>query len=106
VSAPVVALSTVATAEDATRIARDLVEQRLAACVNVLPGIVSTYRWQGKIETEGEHLLVIKTRRDRVPALKAALLALHPYEVPELLVLPVEDGLAPYLAWLDASVTA
>ena len=99
----VVAFST-ARAADAARIARELVEHRLAACVNVVAGVQSTYRWEGKVETEAEHLLVIKTRRDRLPALKAAFVALHPYEVPELIILPIDDGLPSYLSWLSASV--
>jgi periplasmic divalent cation tolerance protein len=106
VSAAVVALSTVGKAEDAQRIARALVERRLAACVNVVPGLTSVYRWKGKIEADAEHLLVIKTRQDRVAELKAVLPSLHPYEVPELVVLEVADGHAPYLAWIDESVGA
>jgi periplasmic divalent cation tolerance protein len=104
VSERVVALSTVGTAEDAERIARALVETRLAACVNVVPGLVSIYRWKDALEREEERLLVIKTRADRLSALEEALVALHPYEVPELLTLPVGEGYAPYLAWLDESV--
>jgi periplasmic divalent cation tolerance protein len=98
------AFSTVASAEDADRIARELVERRLAACVNVVPGLVSTYRWKGKLEKDAEQLLIIKTRRDRFPALREALAAIHPYEVPELIAVPIEDGSPAYLEWLDAAV--
>ena len=101
----VVALSTVGTAEDAERIARALVERRLAACVNVVPGVVSTYRWRGEVCRDEERLLVVKTRAERLEALREALVGLHPYEVPELVVLPVTAGHAPYLAWLDESVS-
>ena len=97
----VVAVSTVNKPEDAERIARALVERGLAACVNVVPGVVSIYRWKGQIEREGELLLVIKTRTERIEALREALVSLHPYEVPELIVLPITGGHAPYLAWLD-----
>jgi periplasmic divalent cation tolerance protein len=100
-SARIVALTTVGTPEDADRIARALVERGLAACVNVVPGLISTYRWKGAVQREGELLLVIKTRAERFEALREALLALHPYEVPELIALPIEAGHAPYLAWLD-----
>lgn len=99
-----VVLSTVGGAGDADRIARALVERRLAACVNVVPGVVSVYRWKGAVEREAELLLVIKTRAERLDELKEALAELHPYEVPEALALPVEGGLAPYLAWLDDAV--
>jgi len=105
VSGRVVALSTVGTAEDAERIARALVERRLAACVNVVPGVVSIYRWKGAVEKDEERLLVIKTRAERLEALREALVELHPYEVPELVALRVEAGHAPYLAWLDESVS-
>jgi periplasmic divalent cation tolerance protein len=101
VSERVVVLSTVARAEDAERIGRELVERGLAACVNVVPGLVSIYRWKGGVEREEERLLLIKTRRETFGALRAALVALHPYEVPEVLALPIEDGHPPYLAWLD-----
>jgi len=101
-----VALSTVASLEDAERIARALVERRLAACVNVVPGLTSIYAWKGAVETERELLLVIKTRRQRFEELRAALVELHPYEVPELIALPVEAGHAPYLDWLQASTDA
>jgi periplasmic divalent cation tolerance protein len=67
----------------------------------VVPGLISTYRWKGAVQREGELLLVIKTRAERFEALREALLALHPYEVPELIALPIEAGHAPYLAWLD-----
>jgi periplasmic divalent cation tolerance protein len=100
----VVAFSTVGTAEDALRIAHALVERGLAACVNVLPEVVSIYRWKGAVEQETERLLVIKTRMDRLEALREALLALHPYEVPELVALPIVGGHPPYLDWLDESV--
>jgi periplasmic divalent cation tolerance protein len=103
-SGHVVALSTVGGAEDAERVARALVERRLAACVNVVPGLVSVYRWQGRVEREEERLLVIKTSAERVDALRAALVELHPYELPELVVLGVVSGHAPYLAWIDESV--
>jgi len=100
----VVALSTVGTPEDAERIARALVEQRLAACVSIVPGVVSVYRWREGVEREEERLLVIKTRRDRLEALQSTLVSLHPYEVPELVAFGVEAGHTPYLAWLDESV--
>jgi periplasmic divalent cation tolerance protein len=105
VSERVVAFSTVGTAEDAERIARALVEQRLAACVNVVSGVVSVYRWKGGVCRDEERLLVIKTRAARLEALREALVALHPYELPELVALPIEGGHEPYLAWLDDSVS-
>ncbi len=103
---PVIALSTAGSVEDAERIARALVEQGVAACVNVVPGVVSVYRWKGKIERDGEALLVIKTLGERLEPLRAALLALHPYELPELVAIPVGDGHRPYLEWLAGSVSA
>jgi periplasmic divalent cation tolerance protein len=105
VSERIVALSTVATPEDAERIARALVERRLAACVNVVPKVVSVYRWKGEICRDEELLLVVKTRRERLDALREAVVGLHPYEVPELVALPIEAGHEPYLAWLDDSVS-
>lgn len=99
-----VVLSTVAKAEDAERIAHTLVERGLCACVNIVPGVLSVYRWKGRVEQAEERLLVIKTRSERLPALKEALVELHPYDVPEALALTVVDGLAPYLAWLDDAV--
>jgi periplasmic divalent cation tolerance protein len=98
----IVALSAVS-AEAAERIARALVEQGVAACVNVVPGVTSFYRWKGALERDAETLLVIKARADRFAALEAALVALHPYEVPELIAIPVGAGHRPYLDWLAAS---
>jgi periplasmic divalent cation tolerance protein len=84
----------------AEKIAQGLLERRLVACVNALPGVVSRYWWKGKIERDDETLLVMKTEASRVPDVIAALKGLHPYEVPELLALPVDAGAAPYLKWL------
>ena len=104
-SGRVLALSSVGSAEAADRIARTLVERRLAACVNVVPGVVSHYRYAGELHRDEERLLVIKTRSERMDALRAALAELHPYELPELVALEITDGLGPYLEWLDASVS-
>jgi len=93
-------LTTVETAEAASQLAQALVERRLAACVTVIPGAVSHFRWQGKIETAGECLLLIKTEDDRVEALLDELPALHPYEVPEGIALPVDRALGPYAEWV------
>lgn len=90
--------------EKARGIAAELVERRLAACVNLLPGVESIYRWEGKVERAGEVLAVIKTTR--YPELEVALKELHPYEVPEILALPVAAGLAGYLKWLGESCQA
>ena len=100
----VVVLVTTPSADSAAGIARALVEEGLCACGNVVPVIRSIYRWEGEVHDEPEALLVLKTERRLVPALKERLPQLHPYQVPELLVLPVEDGLDPYLAWVAASV--
>lgn len=97
-----VVLVTAPTSDEAARLARALVEERLAACGNVLPGMRSIYRWEGKVQEEGEALLLLKTTRARFPALRERLLALHPYEVPEVLALPVQAGAERYLAWVGA----
>jgi periplasmic divalent cation tolerance protein len=101
VSGRLVALSTVATAEDAERLARALVERRLAACVNVVPGVVSHYRFEGELHRDAELLLVIKTRAEKLDALRAAFEELHPYDVPELVTLDITAGSPSYLEWLD-----
>ncbi|NII12306.1 divalent-cation tolerance protein CutA [Oleiagrimonas sp. C23AA] len=90
--------------DSAATLARALVERQLAACVSRVPGLVSTYAWQGQIEEDAEHLLLIKTTAARLEALEKAVLALHPYDVPELIALPIEAGHTPYLAWLQAAV--
>jgi periplasmic divalent cation tolerance protein len=95
-----VALSTAPDADTAARIARALVDERLAACVNLVPGVRSIYRWQGALEDAAEVLLVIKTRAERLDALSTRLRALHPYELPELVALPAVGGLDAYLAWV------
>lgn len=82
-------------------LAQQLLQQRLAACINVLPGVHSLYRWQGRIEREREATLLIKTTHRRYPALERLLAAAHPYEVPEIIALPITAGLPAYLDWLD-----
>jgi periplasmic divalent cation tolerance protein len=102
----IVVLSTCSSAEEAERLAQMLVERRLAACVSVVPGIRSFYRWQNAVESADEWLLVAKSSRDLFSALSAALEQAHSYEVPELLALPVVAGAANYLNWLASSVRA
>jgi len=97
----VVVFSTCDSEEQAGRIARELVEQHLAACVNIVPGARSIYRWKGQIEDSAEWMLIIKSRRDLMEPLCAAMGRIHSYEVPELLAVPVVGGSEGYLAWLD-----
>ena len=85
----------------ASRLAKALVDERLAACVNVIGGVASTYRWNGEVHVDDEVLLVIKTMADRFEAMQARLVALHPYDVPEVLAIEPVAGAAPYLAWLE-----
>ena len=100
---PLIVLTTVGNPEQGKRIARELVEARLAACASCLPGGVSFYRWSGRVEEDVETLLLIKTRGERLGELKAHLLRVHPYEVPEFLVLSIRDGGEQYLRWLAES---
>ena len=88
-------------AASAERIARVLVEEGLAACVNILPPMQSLYRWKGKIETASEQLLVIKSTVAQFPAIRDRVRSLHPYELPEIIAVPIADGLPEYLAWLN-----
>lgn len=104
-AAVLICLTTCPDADSAGRIARALVEEHLAACVNILPGLRSLYRWQGRIEDSAEVLLLIKTRAERYPALEARLCELHPYELPELLAVEADKGLPAYLQWV-ADATA
>lgn len=97
-------LCTCPDAASAQQLAETLVGERLAACVNRLPGVLSTYRWQDEVHADGEELLLIKTTAACFEALKARLLELHPYELPELIALPVERGHAAYLDWVRANV--
>jgi periplasmic divalent cation tolerance protein len=100
----VIVLSTYPADQDPLPLARTLVDERLVACVNVLPPMQSVYRWEGQREEAAERQLVMKTTADRVEALQARLVELHPYDVPELLVLPIADGAEPYLRWVHESV--
>lgn len=102
----IVVLSTCASPEEADRLARSLVEQRLAACVNVIPGISSHYWWQGRLETAQECLLLVKSSRERFDQLRSVLEQAHSYEIPEVIALPVVDGSLNYLNWIDLNLTA
>ena len=101
----VVAYTTCSDKAEAEKLANHLVEERLAACVSVLPGVQSFYRWQGKIEADDEILLMIKTSRDLVDGVRRALDRLHSYDLPELIVVPIVDGSPNYLAWLERELT-
>jgi periplasmic divalent cation tolerance protein len=98
-----IVLTTLPASADAAAMARALVDGRLAACVNLLPPMESIYRWQGRVEHETERQLVIKTSRDRIDALRGRLHTLHPYDVPEFVVLPIVDGSGAYLRWIGES---
>jgi periplasmic divalent cation tolerance protein len=97
-------LTTAASAEEARQLAHALVEQRLAGCVNIVSSMESIYRWEGKVETASECLLLIKTTAETFPRLRDALLRLHSYDVPECVCLAIEDGSEAYLQWLGESV--
>ncbi len=101
---PVIVLTTVGANFDSAQLARDLVEQRLVACVNIVPQVRSIYRWQGKVEDDGEQILMMKTTAERLDALRAALFARHPYEVPEFVVLTIDRIEGPYRDWLLSSL--
>jgi len=92
--------------EDLRALGRTLVEERLAACVSVLPGARSLYRWEGEVCEQEEALAILKTTRGRLPAVEERVLELHPYEVPEFLALEVTRGSAAYLEWMGRSVAA
>ena len=96
-----IVLSTAGSEQEAHKIAHILVERRLAACVNILPQVQSIYRWKDEIESAQEWLLLIKTRADKFPAVRDAIAELHSYEVPECIVVEIEDGSLPYLQWLE-----
>ncbi len=97
----IVILTTVASADEAVALIRALLDRRLIACGNILPGVRSLYRWEGKVADEQEVIVLLKTRASRVEALEMAFGELHPYRVPELLALPVSAGLHKYLEWID-----
>jgi periplasmic divalent cation tolerance protein len=101
-TACVLAVTTAPSDEEGRRIVRVLVERRIIACGTVLPGATSIYRWKGAVEEAREAVVLMKTTEARVSALRDALPALHPYDVPELIVVPVTGGHAPYLDWLRA----
>jgi periplasmic divalent cation tolerance protein len=104
-AAPLIVLCTCPDDAAARRIARVLVEEGLAACANALPGVVSTYRWQGDIHEDQEVLLLIKSNVTAYEALEARIRALHPYELPEVVAVPIVRGSTAYLSWLQSSLT-
>jgi periplasmic divalent cation tolerance protein len=104
----ILAFSSCGTVAEADRIAGTLIEEGIAACVNQLPGVTSTYRWQGKVEHQSEVLLMIKTVRSNFEQLRARLQTLHSYELPELIAIPLIAGNEPYLDWVreNSKITA
>jgi periplasmic divalent cation tolerance protein len=94
---------TISNLDDANRLARALVAESLAACVNRLPGVHSTYQWEGKVAESEEFLLLIKTRADLWEPLRQRILELHPYEVPEIIAVPITEGHDAYMQWIDKS---
>jgi periplasmic divalent cation tolerance protein len=100
----VLVLTTAGSEAEARKIATELVERRLAACVNIVPRIQSVYRWEGKIETADEYLLIIKTTKARSTDVQATIRELHSYDLPECIVIAMEEGSAEYLKWIEESV--
>ena len=99
-----VVLVTVPDSDTGRALAHQVVEARLAACGNLIPGLTSVYRWEGRVQQDPENLMILKTTAGKLPALKKTVVALHPYEVPELLVLQTIDGHLPYLEWVRREV--
>jgi periplasmic divalent cation tolerance protein len=99
-----IVLTTAGSEEEARKIAHHLVENRLAACVNIVPQVESIYRWQGKVDSSREWLLLVKTTDEKFPAVRDAICKLHSYDVPECIVLSIDDGSSEYLQWLADSV--
>ena len=99
-SSTLITLCTCPSQAVAEEIATSLVEQGIAACINIIPKITSIYKWQGKLEKDEETLMLIKTDQSRYRDLEQALLSLHPYELPEIIAVPVEQGLTGYLNWV------
>ena len=96
-----IVLTTCGTKQEAEKIARALVERRLAACVNIVPGIESVYRWQGKVESAAEWMLVIKTTAGRFEAVREAIREMHSYDLPECIMISIEGGSPEYLKWIE-----
>jgi periplasmic divalent cation tolerance protein len=99
-----IVLTTAGSEEEARKLAQHMVEYKLAACVNIIPQIESVYRWQGKIESSREWLLLIKTTIQKCPAVKDAIRTLHSYDLPECVAIAIDDGSSKYLQWIGASV--
>lgn len=99
-----IVLSTYPDAETARTIARTVVEEKLAACANIIPGVESIYRWKGAVETSGEVLAIFKTTEERYPQLEARIKELHPYEVPEVVAVKLAAGLPAYVRWVEENV--
>jgi periplasmic divalent cation tolerance protein len=99
-----IVLSTAGSEEEARKIARHLVEHQLAACVNIVPQIESIYRWEGKVESSREWLLIVKTTAARFPAVRDALKLQHSYELPECIAISIDEGSAEYMEWIERSV--
>ena len=101
-----IVFTTAGSEEEARKIAHHLVEQHLAACVNIIPSIESIYRWQGKVESNQEWLLLIKTSAQKFPAVRNAIKQMHSYDLPECIGINIENGSVEYLEWLDNSLKA
>jgi periplasmic divalent cation tolerance protein len=102
---PLLAFTTLGSTEDARRLVRALVDERIVACGTVVPGATSTFRWQGAVQEEAEVVVLLKTMASRWEALRTAVRRYHPYEIPELIAVPVSHGLDAYVAWLAGEVT-
>lgn len=100
----VVVLITAKDKREADRIARALVKNRLAACVNIIAGLRSIFRWQGKLEEAKETLLLVKSRKEKFAKIVELVKAMHSYEVPEIIAIPIAEGFKPYLDWINASI--
>lgn len=101
----ILVISTLPDRKTAEKLAHVLIEQQLAACINILPGVTSVYRWQGKVESADETMVLIKTTMVRYPALEAAIKKQHPYELPEIVAVPLCAGLPAYLAWVKTETS-
>ncbi len=104
-NSPIIILSTTGSEDEASKIAEHLVSNRLAACVNIIPSITSVYRWKGEMNSDREILMIIKTDASRFEEIKSAVRNMHSYETPELIAIPIQQGLQQYLDWITESVS-